>query len=145
MRDFCLHLFCQCKLVRVGRLELPASCSQSRRATNCATPGHLILGLQKIFLSVVIHVIKVLFERDLPIRQNSQPTMSQRIPAFHCHTARTSCRHAQSKCDTNFATLGYSFSFVITRFFQSTIDAYAYLGPSEKVEYDEYIQIYYAN
>ena len=28
-------------LVRVGRLELPASCSQSRRATNCATPGDL--------------------------------------------------------------------------------------------------------
>ena len=27
-------------LVRVGRLELPASCSQSRRATNCATPGY---------------------------------------------------------------------------------------------------------
>ena len=27
-------------LVRVGRLELPASCSQSKRATNCATPGN---------------------------------------------------------------------------------------------------------
>ena len=27
-------------LVRVGRLELPASCSQSKRATNCATPGY---------------------------------------------------------------------------------------------------------
>ena len=26
-------------MVQVGRLELPASCSQSRRATNCATPG----------------------------------------------------------------------------------------------------------
>ena len=26
-------------MVRVGRLELPASCSQSTRATNCATPG----------------------------------------------------------------------------------------------------------
>ena len=27
------------RLVRVGRLELPASCSQSKRAANCATPG----------------------------------------------------------------------------------------------------------
>ena len=27
-------------LVRVARLELAASCSQSRRATNCATPGY---------------------------------------------------------------------------------------------------------
>lgn len=29
-------------LVRVGRLELPASCSQSKRATNCATPGYSV-------------------------------------------------------------------------------------------------------
>ena len=29
-------------MVRVGRLELPASCSQSKRATNCATPGYTI-------------------------------------------------------------------------------------------------------
>ena len=27
-------------VVRVARLELAASCSQSRRATNCATPGY---------------------------------------------------------------------------------------------------------
>ena len=33
------------ELVRVGRLELPASCSQSKRATNCATPGYQILQL----------------------------------------------------------------------------------------------------
>ena len=32
-------------LVRVGRLELPASCSQSKRATNCATPGYGIFQL----------------------------------------------------------------------------------------------------
>ena len=30
-----------CFLVRDGRLELPTSCSQSRRATNCANPGYL--------------------------------------------------------------------------------------------------------
>ena len=28
-------------LVQVARLELAASCSQSRRATNCATPGNI--------------------------------------------------------------------------------------------------------
>ena len=32
-------------LVRVGRLELPASCSQSKRATNCATPGYEVFQL----------------------------------------------------------------------------------------------------
>ena len=30
-------------VVGVGRLELPASCSQSRRATNCATPRYAVL------------------------------------------------------------------------------------------------------
>ena len=32
-------------MVRVGRLELPASCSQSKRATNCATPGYEVFQL----------------------------------------------------------------------------------------------------
>ena len=32
-------------LVRDGRLELPTSCSQSRRATNCANPGYLVFRL----------------------------------------------------------------------------------------------------
>ena len=31
-------------LVRDGRLELPTSCSQSKRATNCANPGFLVIG-----------------------------------------------------------------------------------------------------
>ena len=30
-------------LVRDGRLELPTSCSQSKRATNCANPGFLAI------------------------------------------------------------------------------------------------------
>ena len=42
-------------MVRVGRLELPASCSQSKRATNCATPGY------GIALSVAFHVVLVVF------------------------------------------------------------------------------------
>ena len=48
--------------------EPAASCSQSRRATNCATPGYLISAIisrwgrkSKIFLSVVIHVVKATF------------------------------------------------------------------------------------
>ena len=31
------------QLVRDGRLELPTSCSQSKRATNCANPGFLVI------------------------------------------------------------------------------------------------------
>ena len=30
-------------LVRDGRLELPTSCSQSKRATNCANPGFWVI------------------------------------------------------------------------------------------------------
>ena len=33
----------QMVLVRDGRLELPTSCSQSKRATNCANPGFLVI------------------------------------------------------------------------------------------------------
>ena len=40
MTDYSLGVACQLIMVRVGRLELPASCSQSKRATNCATPGY---------------------------------------------------------------------------------------------------------
>ena len=40
VRDFCLHLFCQCKLVRVAGFEPTASWSRTKRATNCATPGY---------------------------------------------------------------------------------------------------------
>ena len=55
-------------MVRVAGLEPTASCSQSRRATNCATPGYSISamiprrrGKSKNFLSVVIPVVKAAF------------------------------------------------------------------------------------
>ena len=35
-----LQLFAVFPFIGVARLELAASCSQSRRATNCATPRH---------------------------------------------------------------------------------------------------------
>ena len=41
-------------LVRVEGLEPPASCSQSRRATNCATPGY---GAPHAFLAVGFTII----------------------------------------------------------------------------------------
>ena len=37
---------CVCR-IGVARLELAASCSQSRRATNCATPRHLAARLHR--------------------------------------------------------------------------------------------------
>ena len=55
-------------LVRVVRLERTVSWSQTRRDTNFAIPGYSIPaiiprreGKSKIFLSVVIHVVKTAF------------------------------------------------------------------------------------
>ena len=55
-------------MVRVARLERAASTSQMWRPTNWATPGYSISaiipqwrGKSKIFLSVVIHVVKAAF------------------------------------------------------------------------------------
>ena len=55
-------------MVRVARLERAASTSQMWRPTNWATPGYSISaiiprreGKSKIFLSVVIHVVKTAF------------------------------------------------------------------------------------
>ena len=36
------------EMVRVTGFEPAASCSQSRRATNCATPGYLLCGAGRI-------------------------------------------------------------------------------------------------
>ena len=55
-------------MVRVTRLERAISASQMRRGTNSATPGYSISaiiprqgGKSKIFLSVVIYVVKTTF------------------------------------------------------------------------------------
>ena len=55
-------------MVRVARLERAASTSQMWRPTNWATPGYSISDIiprrgrkSKIFLSVVIHVVKAAF------------------------------------------------------------------------------------
>lgn len=59
-------------LVRVERLELSASRSQSARATNCAIPGYLIFGFSSFLLSVVIPVVRCNFE--VFSKQWSKPT-----------------------------------------------------------------------
>ena len=61
------------KMVRVGRLELPASCSQSKRATNCATPGYGIV------LSVVFHVVLAVFWPSALLKTFPLLVVSQRV------------------------------------------------------------------
>ena len=77
------------KLVRVGRLELPASCSQSKRATNCATPGYEIFQLWSNMWSTPI------FDQ-LPARGKVlSAQVSQGFPGFPRATARTWASRSQ--------------------------------------------------
>ena len=64
-------------MVRVVRLERTVSWSQTRRDTNFAIPGYLISAIlpwrgrkSKIFLSVVIHVVKAAFMPFSAIKGN---------------------------------------------------------------------------
>ena len=93
-------------LVRVGRLELPASCSQSKRATNCATPGYEIFQLWSNMWSTPI------FDQ-LPARGKVlSAQLSQGFPGFPRAAARTWASRSQSKRATNCATPGYGICFI---------------------------------
>ena len=87
-------------LVRVGRLELPASCSQSKRATNCATPGHEIFQLWSNMGSAPVLT---------SYRRGKTPLLaSQRVSGIWGSAARTPASRTQITCATNCATPGYS-------------------------------------
>ena len=89
----------------MGRLELPASCSQSKRATNCATPGYEIFQLWSNMWSTPI------FDQ-LPARVKVlSAQLSQGFLGFPRATARTWAARTQIKRDTTFATPGYLILF----------------------------------
>ena len=89
----------------MGRLELPASCSQSKRATNCATPGYGIFQLWSNMWSTPI------FDQ-LPARGKVlSAQVSQGFPGFPRTSARTRASRSQIKRDTTFATPGYLILF----------------------------------
>ncbi len=75
---FCqTHLYRHVFMVRVVRLERTVSWSQTRRDTNFAIPGYSISaiiprrrGKSKIFLSVVIYVVKAAFTPFSAIEEN---------------------------------------------------------------------------
>ena len=78
------------KMVRVGRLELPASCSQSKRATNCATPGYEVFQLWSNMGSAPV------FDQ-FPARGKTPSALaSQRFPGFWGNVARTPASRSQT-------------------------------------------------
>ena len=99
-------------MVRDGRLELPTSCSQSKRATNCANPGFLVIEFctrcgqtcgQAIFLTTSTcggSACIVGVSRDCG------------HGIFRLEGGAT---RSQIKRDTNFAIPGYSISAMIPR------------------------------
>ena len=86
----------------MGRLERTTSSSQSKRATNCATPGHEIFQLWSNMGSAPV------FDQ-LPARGKTPLALaSQRFPGFGGSAARTPASRTQITCATNCATPGYS-------------------------------------
>ena len=88
-------------MVRVGRLELPASCSQSKRATNCATPGYEVFQLWSNMWSTPI------FDQLPAAGKVLSAQVSQGFPGFLRTVARTRASRSQSRRATNCAIPGY--------------------------------------
>ena len=99
-------------MVRDGRLELPTSCSQSKRATNCANPGFLVIQFcsrcgqtcgQAVFLTTST------CERNACIAGVSMDCGNS-IFRLEGGTTRSQIKRA-----TNCAIPGYSISVIIPR------------------------------
>ena len=99
-------------LVRDGRLELPTSCSQSKRATNCANPGFLVIQFctrcgqtcgQAVFLTT-------------STCGESACIAGISRDCGHCiFRLEGGATRSQTRRDTNFAIPGYSISAMIPR------------------------------
>ena len=86
----------------MGRLELPASCSQSRRATNCATPGCEVFQLWSNMWS------RSFFDQLQARGKVLSALVSQGFPGFPMAVARTRAPCSPITCATNCVTPGYS-------------------------------------
>ena len=99
-------------VVRDGRLELPTSCSQSKRATNCANPGFLVIQFcsrcgqtcgQADFLTTSAY-------GEIACISGVSRDCGHGI--FRLEGGAT---RSQTRRDTNFAIPGYSISAIISR------------------------------
>ena len=54
VRDFCLHLFCQCKLVEISGIEPLTSWMPFKRSPSWAIPLTSILALEKFLFSLIL-------------------------------------------------------------------------------------------
>ena len=99
-------------MVRVGRLELPASCSQSKRATNCATPGYEIFQLWSNMWSTPI------FDQLSARVKVLSAQVSQGFPGFPRAVARTRASRSQRDMISNhYSTRGGDLSVPCLSYF----------------------------
>ena len=99
-------------VVRDGRLELPTSCSQSKRATNCANPGFLVIEFcarcgqtcgQVVFLTTSTCGGSACI---VGVSRDCEHGIFRLEGGASC---------SQTRRDTNFAIPGYSISAMIPR------------------------------
>ena len=99
-------------MVRDGRLELPTSCSQSKRATNCANPGFLVIQFctrcgqtcgQAVFLTTSA------------CGGSACIAGVSRDRGHGISRLEGGATRSQTRRDTNFAIPGYSISAMIPR------------------------------
>ena len=97
-------------MVRDGRLELPTSCSQSKRATNCANPGFLVIQFcsrcgqtcgQAVFLTISA------------CGESACITGISRDCGHCIFRLEGGSTRSQTRRDTNFAIPGYLISAII--------------------------------
>ena len=99
-------------MVRDGRLELPTSCSQSKRATNCANPG--FLGIQ--FCSRCGQTCgQAVFLTISACGGSACIAGVSRDCGHGIFRLEGGATRSQTRRDTNFAIPGYSISAIIPR------------------------------
>ena len=99
-------------MVRDGRLELPTSCSQSKRATNCANPGFLVIE----FCSRCGQTCGQAFFLTTSACGGSACIAGVSRNCGHgIFWLEGGATRSQTRRDTNFAIPGYSISVIIPR------------------------------
>ena len=99
-------------VVRDGRLELPTSCSQSKRATNCANPGFLVIQ----FCSRCGQTCGQAFFLTISACGGSACIAGVSRNCGHSiFRLEVGATRSQTRRDTNFAIPGYSISAIIPR------------------------------
>ena len=99
-------------MVRDGRLELPTSCSQSKRATNCANPGFWVI---QFYSRCGQTCGQAVFLTTSACGGSACIAGVSRDCGHSIFQLEGGATRSQTRRDTNFAIPGYSISAIISR------------------------------